>query len=352
VTAVHVVVPEGIDDPARPSGGNTYDRRVFDELTAQGWAVHEHAVAGPWPQPDAPSLAALDDVLTQIPDDSVVLLDGLVASAAPNVLVPQAQRLRLIALVHMALGHRPVDDDARLREQAVLQATTAVVTTSGWTRRRLVELYGLSADHVRVAEPAVDGADLAAGTRAGGSLLCVAAVIVDKGHDLLVDALAATADLAWDCVCAGSLDREPGFVEALRRRCADAGLDGRVAFAGPLTRRDLDRAYATADLVVLPSRGEAYGMVVTEALARGVPVLATDVGGVSEALGVGADGVRPGLLVPADDPQAFAGALRAWLTQADLRERLAQAARERRAALRRWSATASDIAGVLAEAAR
>ena len=122
-----------------------------------------------------------------------MLLDGLVASTAPEVLVPQASRLRLVVLVHMPLGHRPADDeadDARTRERAVLSAAAAVVTTSAWTRRRLLELYALPADRVHVAEPGVDAADLATGTAAGGALLCVAAVTSDKGHDVLLDALA------------------------------------------------------------------------------------------------------------------------------------------------------------------
>ena len=67
-TAVHIVVPAGIDDPARPSGGNAYDRRVCRGLAAAGWAVHVHEVPGSWPWPDAPSYAALADALSRIPD--------------------------------------------------------------------------------------------------------------------------------------------------------------------------------------------------------------------------------------------------------------------------------------------
>ena len=118
---VHVVVPDGIDDPARPSGGNTYDRRVCNGLRSLGWSVHEHAVPGCWPRPDAASFAALAGALERIPEGAVVLLDGLVASTAPEVLVPQASRLRVIVLVHMPLGHRPPDDAARRRERAVLE---------------------------------------------------------------------------------------------------------------------------------------------------------------------------------------------------------------------------------------
>ena len=334
MSEVHVVVPEGIDDPAQPSGGNTYDRRVCRGLAELGWVVHEHAV---------PGAAALAHIVRGIPDGAVVLVDGLIASPAPDVLVPEARRLRQVVLMHMPLGHAG--------ERDVLAAAAAVVTTSAWSRRRLAELYALPADRVHVAEPGVDSAGLAPGTTAGDALLCVGAVTPAKGHDVLLDALTTVADLSWRCACVGSLDRAPAFADRVRRRAWVDELRDRVGFSGPRTGPELDRAYAAADLLVLPSHAETYGMVVTEALARGLPVLATDVGGVTEALGCGKDGTRPGLLVPPGDPAALGAALRAWLGDAELRRGLRRAARERRASLRPWAATTSDVAGVLGGAA-
>jgi glycosyltransferase involved in cell wall biosynthesis len=352
VRPVYVVVPDGIDDPLRPSGGNTYDRHLCRELGAHGWAAHECAVAGFWGRPGAASFAALEGTLRQIPDDAVVILDGLIASTAPEVLVPQASRLRLIVLVHMPLGHRPPDDATRRREGAVLAAATATVTTSAWTRARLVELYGLPADRVRVAEPGVEAAEPSRGTGAGEALLCVGAVSFEKGHDILLEALASISALSWHCTCVGSLDRDPAFVAGLRRRSREGGLEERVSFPGTLTGADLERSYGSADLLVLASRAETYGLVVTEALARGLPVIASDVGGLAEALGEGADGTRPGLLVAAEDPAALGDALTAWLGDAELRARLRRAARQRRQSVPRWSSTASVVAEVLAEASR
>jgi len=352
VTAVHVIVPEGVDDPALPSGGNTFDRRVCCGLAEAGWAVHVHAVPGSWPRPDVSSYAALAGAVRRIPDASVVLLDGLVASPAPDVLVPEAGRLRLVALVHMPLGHGTTDEGVREREGAVLSAAESVVTTSAWARRVLLELYPLGGDRVHVAEPGCDAADLAPGTVGAGALLSVAAVIPGKGHDVLLDALALLTALRWHCVCVGSLERDPAFAERLRRRAREGGMADRVRFPGPRTGADLARSYGAADLLLLPSRAETYGMVVTEALARGLPVVAAEVGGVPEALGHGADGTRPGLLVPPGDPRALGEALRAWLEDADLRRRLRRAARQRRASLSRWSTTTSVVADVLAGAAR
>jgi glycosyltransferase involved in cell wall biosynthesis len=252
----------------------------------------------------------------------------------------------------MPLGQGTADSDTRAREHAVLSAAASVVTTSAWSRRTLLELYSLPGDRVHVAEPGVDAAPLAPGTKTGGSLLCVAAVIPGKGHDVLLAALATIKELSWDCLCVGSLDRDPAFAESLRGRFLDGELKERVRFPGPRTGAELDRCYAAADLVVLPSRAETYGMVVTEALVRGLPVVAADVGGVAEALGHGTRGIRPGLLVPPGDPAALAAALRAWLGDAEVRRAWRGAARERRASLSGWSATTSVLAGVLAEAAR
>jgi glycosyltransferase involved in cell wall biosynthesis len=240
----------------------------------------------------------------------------------------------------------------RAREHAVLTAATAIVTTSAWTQKRLIELYALPAERIHVAPPGVDPAELAAGTECGDALLCVAAVTPDKGHDVLIESLRTIADLSWSCLCVGSLERDPGFADAVRTRARDAGLGERISFTGPRTGAALGRSYAAADLVVLPSRAETYGMVITEALARGLPVIASEVGGTSEALGHSDAGVRPGILVAPDDPGALSTALRSWLSDAPLRTRLRRAAGHRRAALEPWRATAKTVAGVLAEVAR
>ena len=198
-----------------------------------------------------------------------------------------------------------------------------------------------------MAEPGVDPAALAPGSADGGALLCVAAVTRGKGHDVLLGGLATVADLAWRCACVGSLDRAPAFADHVQRRALAGGLRDRVHFAGPRTGAALDSAYAAADLLVLASHGETYGMVVTEALARGVPVLATDVGGVPEALGHG------GTPRPARRP---GGLRRRAAPLARGRRRCASGCGGRRGSGARrlpgWEDTASAVATALMAAAR
>lgn len=350
---VHVVLPGDVDDPDHPSGGNAYDRRLVHGLRALGWPVHEHPVPGAWPTPSRGELEALARMLADLPDGEVVLVDGLVAGPGAGALEGEAGRLRLVVLVHMV---------GLPGERAALAAAGVVVATSRWTRDRLVERHGLPPDSVRMAVPGVDpgpqaadpsvvGPHQAAGPPVGGRLLSIGAVTPTKGHDLLLEALSRVSDLDWRWTCIGPLDRDPGHVHALRARVAGLGLADRVDLTGPLPHDEVGTTLARADLLVHPSREEAYGMVVTEALARGVPVVAAEVGGVPEALGHDASGVRPGILVPADDPAALAGALRDWLERARLREQLRTAARGRRDVLPSWADTAGDVARALTVAA-
>ena len=202
---------------------------------------------------------------------------------------------------------------------------------------------------MHVAEPGVAPAAAAPGTPDGGELLSVATVAPHKGHDVLIAALADVAELGWRCTLVGPRPR-PRLVRRLARSPC-AGIAGRIELAGPRTGDALDAAYAAADVLVLASRSETYGMVVTEALARGLPVIATAVGGVPDTLGRAADGRRPGLLVPAGDSAALAGALRRWLGDPGLRASLRDAAGRRRSGLPGWSATAARVADLLTEVA-
>ncbi len=339
MTTIQLVVPEGFADPGRPSGGNVYDARLAEALRARGLEVSVHEAAA----------ASLDERLAELPSGALVVVDGLVGSAAPGALEAHRARLTVLLLVHLPLGvpvpgvGTRVDDERR-----AVDAVAAVVTTSRWTKGWLATTYGVPESRLHVALPGVEPAPLTEPTAAGSRLLSVGAVTPVKGHDVLVAALALLADHDWSWSLVGSaVDRCQA--EAVWSAACASGLDGRIRLAGALTGPGLAAAYAEADLLVLPSRHETYGLVAVEALAHGVPVLAADVGGVREALGRAADGAAPGLLVPADEPPALAAALREWWASADLRASLRAAAASRRETLRRWSDTAADVARLLDE---
>ncbi|WEB45500.1 glycosyltransferase family 4 protein [Streptomyces yunnanensis] len=354
---VHMVLPAGVDDPAAPSGGNVYDRRVCQELPSAGWSVHEVPVRGRWPRAGTAAGAELAEALAKLPDGAVVLMDGLVACGVPEIVVPQVRRLRLAVLVHLPLadetGLAPgVAAELERREGETLRAASAVVATSPWAARQLTDRHWLDPNRVYYAAPGIDPAPPARGSHGTPQLLCVAALIPRKGQDLLVDALAAVAGLPWRCELVGAGDRDPVYTGRLRERIGELGLTGRVRLGGVRTGERLAGSYAAADLLVLPSRAETYGMVVTEALARAVPVLASAVDAVPDTLGRACDGSVPGLLVPPQDARALATALRRWLTDPVLRRQLAASALRRRTALDGWQGTSRRLAEVLSRLGR
>lgn len=327
---LHFIVPAVIDDPRRPSGGNVYDRVLSDTLAKSGWSVIEHArdIAG---------------LLATLPDDTLVLADALVAIETPGVFTAHARRLRLVVLSHMSFG-----GDA---EAAVLRAARVVVTTGEAARGVLVGRHLLEGTNVHVATPGVEIGELASTTCGGGNLLCVGVVAPHKGQDALVSALAGVRDRPWRCTFVGALDIDPRFVARLRDQANHLDIDSRISFTGPLTRDELENAYQATDLLISASHAESYGMAITEALAHGVPVLATDVGGVREALGSATDPRRPGRLVRPGDPGVLATALRDWLDDAALRAELRAAARDRRRSLGSWARTAQAVARSLNQTA-
>ena len=330
---VWFVVPEGFDDPDRVSGGNVYDRRVGAELNVLGWDMRVVQVGA------AASSGA--DALARIPDGGLALVDGLVAIGAPAAVAAAADRLRLVAVVHM-LAEAFADPDPRTidGQRRTLPRARRVIAVSRWLRDELVR-RGLSApEHVVVATPGSDEAAPATGTRSGGSLLCVGAVAPHKGQDTLVEALAALgAGAGWTCTFAGSAAVDPRFAARVSAEAAGAGLSERIAWAGVLSASDLDDAYSGADVLIAPSRTESYGIAIGDALRRGIPVIASDVGGIPEAVGAGG----AGLLVPPHDARALADALRQWISDPALRARMAAAARRAAPSRPRWSDTARTV---------
>ena len=343
---VYFVVPDAIDDPHRVSGGNVYDRHMRDGLRNSGWDVRMVAIAE-----RAGPLATR--ALSELPDGALVVIDGLIAVRESGALAVQSIRLRMIVLAHMVASLTSVSspDGIQLTEHeaTALKSADRVIATSGWTRSELIARSLVNPHAVVTAYPGTDPAPLTVTSRAGGRLLCVGVVAPHKGQDVLVRALAHLTQVSdWTCTFVGSLSTAPDFVADLKQTVRDEQLATRVSFVGTLAHGALEAAYGRADLVVAPSRTESFGMVVAEALARGIPVVASRVGGIPEAL----SSRGAGILVPADDPTALETLLREWCASPSLRTRLMAAAVEARATVRSWNSTLSTIESVLHEVSR
>ncbi|OFW28326.1 MAG: hypothetical protein A3H97_00090, partial [Acidobacteria bacterium RIFCSPLOWO2_02_FULL_65_29] len=289
-------------------GGYGYDRRVVEGLRARGWDVGVHELEGEFPHPAARALDAAGGVLSSLPDRSLVVIDGLAFGAMPEQAAVEAGRLRLVALVHHPLAEETgLDDEAAAHlatsERRALATARLVIVTSRATATKLLR-YDVPFDRIAVVEPGTDRAPLARGS--GGAsvqLLCVAAIVPRKGHEVLVKALAAMPERNWRLTCVGSIDRDPRTVARVRQLIAEHGLGDRVALAGERDAAGVADAYDRADAFVLPTLHEGYGMAVAEAVACGLPVIGTATGAIADLVAsAGAsrawDSAAAGILVP------------------------------------------------------
>lgn len=345
------------------TGGYGYDRRMAAGLRARGWAVTVRELDDSFPCPTSAAREDAARVLAAIPDGTTVLVDGLALGALAAEMEHDASRLRIVALVHLPLAAETGLDRkvaARLEEseRRALAAVRSVVVTSRATARAL-GAYGVGPERIAVVEPGTDPAPLAQGSSQPSAvsrqpceiaLLCVATLTPRKGHELLFRALASIPHRHWRLTCAGSAERDRATAARLRAQVRADGLDDRVSFAGNLDAATLAAHYDRADLFVLPTLYEGYGMAVAEALACGLPVVSTATGAIEDLVTGGAErGSDPpaGIVLPPGDADALTAALARVLGDEDLRARLAEGARRVRDRLPRWDDACAKMADVL-----
>jgi len=343
---LHVVVPGPLD---QCTGGYIYDARMVDGLRRMGWRVIVHELDGSFPEPDDRARASLTRALADLPDNTRVVVDGLAMGGLPEPLHAHGRRLRIVGLVHHPLADETgLDARRRLRlaasERDALSVCRGVLVTSATTAARLTA-YGVPAARVCVVPPGISPARQADGPGPGvpPQILCVGTVIPRKAQDVLVCALGRLREMSWSCVCAGSVTRHLAYANAVKAKVIDSGLAERVRFVGECAPDVLDEFYHSSSLFVLPSHHEGYGMALSEALARGLPVVSTTAGAIPDT--VPRD---TGILVPPGDDEALATALDDLLSDASLRRRFATAARQYVSTLSDWDQAAASFAAALA----
>lgn len=353
--SIRLVMPGNV---RHNSGGNVYNAALARELAVLGAEVETCPCDGDWPVGSAGDRRRLAGLLRTPAGAgrSVILVDGLLGCGAPAELEAAAAAGQPVwILLHMPLGGHPY------LERRALNAAAGVICTSGSAAAGIRARHGF--DGARVALPGTDAALPAPGSEPP-HLVAVAALLPNKSQLLLLEALARLKDLAWTASLIGSDATDPAYAAQLRERADSLGLTDRVRIPGELRGPAMEAEWAAADLSLLISRAETYGLVVTESLARGVPVVVREGTGAVEALAAGertrsrvtgclvdddgqndgAEAQLPGAAVLlAEDPAPLADLLRRWLTEPGLRARWRDAATAARGRLPGWDATARTV---------
>lgn len=340
---VHFAIP---GDIASPTGGYAYDRRLLELLVSYGIDARHLRLPGSYPEPTDADLAETERLLGAVPPQARLLIDGLAFGAMPVALLKKLKS-PVIALVHHPLALETGLNGSRRSaleksEREALAIARHVIVTSPATRRVLVSDYAVPETKITVAEPGTDPAPRATGTGTPMQLLSVGAVSKRKGYDVLVEALSGLPMRDWRLTITGALDRDPKAVAALEQQIASERLSDRITLAGTVVPATLDRFYDSADLFVLPSLYEGYGMVLAEALARGLAIVCTTGGAAAETVPDEA-----AIKVPPGDAEALQRAIARVLGDNKLRKAMRRAAWENGRTLPTWNETARRVAAAI-----
>lgn len=329
-----------------PTGGYGYDRAVLRHLPEFDVQAMHVALPGSFPNPTAEDLADCAAIVQGLPARCPLLIDGLAYGAMPASLIRSFNR-PVIALCHHPLALEngiPADRALALHasERAALALAAHVIVTSPLTAKILQGEFGVPAPKITVAEPGTARKPRATGSgQPALQLLAVGSVVPRKGYGVLVEALASLKSRPWHLRIAGALVAAE-TVKALQQQIEREGLAGRIELLGAVRDRDLETLYAEADLFVMSSLFEGYGMVLGEAMQRGLPIVTTTGGAASDTVPEGA-----GLKVAPGDADALAAALARAMADPALRAQLGEAAWQAGQTLPLWQDTAAIIASAV-----
>ncbi len=331
-------VPGALD---QLTGGYLFDRRVVESLRASGRTVRVAELAGQFPLADAQACSGARVLVQSLEPDSVLVIDGLALPAFESALMLPRGGIAIGFIHHplsleTGLSREQYLYFARL-ESSLWSALGGLICASPSSARAVIA-SGIPRTRVAVASPGVDLPAELTSRRARGRaaqspvrLLCVATLTLRKGHRVLIDALARLRALDWTLDCYGSLERDRDAVASVQRAIHEYGLSDRVRLHGEQPAERLQAAWGEADLFVLPSFHEGYGMVLTEAIAYGLPVVSTRAGAIPET--VPAQASR---LVEPGDVDALAGVLAELIRDGNELDRLTEEARIARSSLMNW----------------
>jgi glycosyltransferase involved in cell wall biosynthesis len=272
--------------------------------------------------------------------NSMAVIDNL-AIAAFEPLLAELTARHAVVLNHHPTGLEPglaPETAAALisLEQRIMPQLHHVVVTSPTTGETIARQFGVANTRILNITPGTDDAPPSAGS--DGEIvhvLSIGSLIPRKGHDVLMRAMAKLFDLNWRLTIAGGSRLDPAYAAWLHTLPTELGIADRITFCGEMSGQPLVDLWNAADIFALATNYEGYGMVIAEALKRGLPVVVCN-GGAAGALITGMSGV----VCPVGDDVQFSKAIRRIIFDTKLREDMAKAALQTGLALPNWAAQA------------
>lgn len=325
------------------TGGYAYDRRIVEGLQTLGWQVQLISLGDGYPFPSKEQLDQAASLLLRLDVGVPMLVDGLALGVLSDLVPLLSKRHPIVGLVHHPLAFesglsRDQVTTLQKSETQSLGHVKKVVANSPKTARDLTDFYGVPSHHVTVVLPGTDRyvAMQTSFTKPQQSprpiqLLSVGAVIPRKGFDVLVEALYSLKSLSWTLTIAGDVTRDTNAFAHLKEVIRRCSLEDRIHVLGAVSDVELRQLYATSDVFVLASLYEGYGMVFAEAMANGLPIVATTGGAIADTVPK-----QAGLLVNPGNVASLSDAIKLLIEDGAYRSRLAHGAKRAAAEQPTW----------------
>ncbi|MES0810013.1 glycosyltransferase family 4 protein [Roseibium sp. SCPC15] len=331
-----------------PTGGYGYDRRIIAGLRALGWQVDLLPLGPGFPFPSVQTLECARRKLEDLPSETCLVVDGLAFGVLAEAAEAVSPRVTLIALVHHPLcqenGLGSGQSEAlHASERLALGFVQHVIVTSSATATQVEDLFAIPKEQITVILPGTERQPPCPRQASETlNLLAVGTVVRRKGYDLLFEALKTLPMHNWHLDIVGGLDADPNYHRSLLAQADASGIADRVTFHDAVSPDELSGFYQSADVFVLASRYEGYGMAYTEALAHGLPVIGSGGGAVRDTLPDEA-----AIYCGTENVDLLRAALERVMTNRAKRSAMAEAAEAAALKLPTWEDAAARFADVL-----
>ena len=334
-----------------PTGGYRYDKEIINAWENSGVEVELISLEGNYPFPSEKEKQSAIDSIKDFPKADIAIVDGLLGGASPNFLKALSQRMPVSALIHHPLClENGLDADTakglETSERHGLEFVENIVTTSPATAKTVAKLFNFDATKIHTVLPGVTRAEISRGSQNSTvNLLCVGSLIERKGHRFLLEALSQLNHLDWRLDCYGSTDFDTKLFAELTKMLETSEHSDKIKFHGAVSDTTLEAAYLNADIFVLPSLYEGYGMVYAEAIVRGLPIIATRAGAIPQTVPE-----TCGILVEPENIEMLKQAIEELISDKELREQYRKAAIREEPNFPTWQKSAHQFAAILKEA--
>ncbi len=331
-----------------PTGGYRYDREIINTWKETGIDVELVSLDGSYPFPSDKQKKIAIEEITSFPKADIAVVDGLLGGASPEFLQELSNSMPVVSLLHhpLCLENGLEDKQANTLETSErqgLEFVSSVITTSETTTKTVADLFGFKSANIHTVLPGVNRTKICQGSKNETlNLLCIGSVIHRKGHSVLLKALAKLTHLNWHLDCYGSTSFDEPLFSKLKTMITENGLSGKVIFHGAVDDQQIEDAYAKADLFVLPSQYEGYGMVYAEAIVRGLPIIGTTAGAIPKTVPKGC-----GILVEPENEEMLKQALEKLITDQALRLQYKENTIKAEPNFPTWQGSAKQFARIL-----